>query len=268
MPRIPALIALSSPGERASMRSHEPVAFQRPQAFKPNVIVADGGEVTIRLYDEIDAWGWWGISASEFAQVVDALPPATSVINLHLNSPGGDIFDGVAITNLLRSHKARIRVQVDGLAASIASVIAMAGDELVMAPNSEMMIHDGWSGCRGNAEAMRKAADLLDHLSDNIAGAYAGKAGGTPAYWRELMKAETWFSAEEAVAAGLADAVLEPEAAPAAPAARSFALLDTFKYKGRDQAPGPGRSTPPAPASSPARAQAAVLRHNARKART
>lgn len=239
----------------------------RPQAFKPNVIVADGGEVTIRLYDEIDAYGWWGISASEFAQVVDALPANTSVINLAINSPGGDIFDGVAITNLLRAHKARIRVQVDGLAASIASVIAMAGDELVMAPNSEMMIHDGWSGCRGNADAMRKAAALLDHLSDNISTAYATRAGGTPASWRELMKAETWFSAEEAVAAGLADSVLAPEAAPAAPSG-AFALLDTYKYRGRALAPAPGStSTSPSPAYSTARGRAAVLRHNARKAR-
>src|SRR5690606_8034659 len=102
-------------------------------------------------------------------------------------------------------HQAHVTVIVDSLAASIASVIAMAGDRVVMAKNATMMIHDGHGLSIGNAADMREMADLLDKVSDNIASVYAERAGGDVAEWRERMRAETWYSADEAVSAGLAD---------------------------------------------------------------
>ncbi|MBH1939135.1 Clp protease ClpP, partial [Streptomyces sp. AV19] len=127
----------------------------------------------------------------------------------------------------------------------IASVIAMAGDRIVMQPHSQMMIHDGSGLCVGNAADMRDMADLLDRQSDNIAGIYAERAGGTVKQWRTRMLAETWYSAQEAVEAGLADEVAKPgrpgreEGEPGdRPVANSWDL-SVFRHAGREQAPAP-----------------------------
>jgi ATP-dependent protease ClpP protease subunit len=207
----------------------EPItAFLEPSS-------TDNGVATIRLYDPIDSWGGdWGVSAKEFAAALDGLGPDVIEIHLHINSPGGEVFEGIAILNTLRNHPAKVVSVVDGIAASAASFIAMAGDEVVMGRNSELMIHDPSGLCLGNAEDMRTLAKLLDHLGDNIAGVYAGKAGGTVAGWRGAMLAETWYSADEAVAAGLADRVEQ-----AAPAAQNSFDLSVFTYAGRAKAPAP-----------------------------
>jgi len=115
--------------------------------------------------------------------------------------------EGVAIANVLRQHPADVTVWVDGLAASAGSVIAMAGDEIVMGIGAQLMIHDAWGRALGPADEMRQAAAMLDSTSDAIAATYAARAGGTTAEWRAVMVAETWYTAEEAVAAGLADRV-------------------------------------------------------------
>ena len=161
-----------------------------------------GGRATVRIYQEI---GYWGITAEDFAAELGAL--TASEIEVQINSPGGDVFDGVAITNILGAHPARIVAVVQGIAASAASFIATSADELVMNPGSMLMIHDASGGVWGWADDMRQMAVLLDQISDNIAGMYAVKAGGTAAEWRERMLAETWYTAEEAVTAGLADSV-------------------------------------------------------------
>ncbi len=219
----------------------QPCTGRQPLAFVPLVGDEDGTAV-LRVYDPIDSWGGdWGISAKEFAAALDELPEGTERIRLHLNSPGGEVFEGLAILAQLRRHRATVTTVVDGLAASIASVIALAGDELVMSANAELMIHDAWGICMGNAADMRSLAQTLDHLSDNVASVYAGKAGGTTADWRGLMLAETWFGAEEAVAAGLADRI---EGSPEAEAAVAAGFdLSGFKYAGRAAAPAP--ATPP-----------------------
>lgn len=191
------------------------------------------GPATVHIYDEI---GYWGITASDFVAELSQLNAAA--IDLHLNSPGGEIFDGIAIMNALRSHPATVTTYVDGLAASIASVIAMAGDRVVMAPNSQMMIHDGSGLCIGNASEMREMATLLDRQSDNIASVYAAKAGGELADWRALMMAETWYTAEEAVEAGLADEVSSTASAPLANSHNSWDL-SIFRYTSRTEAPAP-----------------------------
>jgi ATP-dependent protease ClpP protease subunit len=203
-------------------------ALTRPTNSEPTVGV-DGATATIRLYDPIDGWGgWWGMSAAEFADAIDKLPAEITEIRLLINCPGGDVFDGVAITNILGAHPARIVAVVQGLAASAASFIGVRADELVMNPGSMLMVHDASAVAYGWAEDLRQMADLLDKVSDNIAGMYAAKAGGTAAEWRATMLAETWYTAEEAVAAGLADrvgaaseddapAAVEPEPEPFSP---------------------------------------------------
>ena len=200
-------------------------------------IVNQDDSADLYLYDEI---GFWGIPATMVVeQLLDITSPAVTV---HINSPGGDVFDGIAIYNALRDHHATVTVRVDALAASAASLIAMAGDEIHMNRGSQMMIHDASGVAMGNAATMREMMNLLDRVSDTIAGIYAVRAGGDVGGWRELMRAETWYSANEAVSAGLADdldkTVPDEDAAPVA--ARFDLALTSFLYAGRGQAPTPG----------------------------
>jgi len=180
---------------------------ERPRNEAPAVRI-EGATATLRLFDPIDSWGeWWGMSAKEFASVLDGLPSHITTIELLINSPGGDAFDGLAIVNVMRSHPARTVAMVEGLAASAASFIACAADETVMAPNSTLMIHEAMGVCIGNANDMLDFGALLDKLDGNLADIYATKSGKPVDEIRDLMHAETWFTADEAVAAGLADSV-------------------------------------------------------------
>lgn len=163
----------------------------------------DTGDFTdVVIYSEI---GYWGVEAATFIR--DLQMVTTPNINLRINSPGGDVFDGIAIYNALVAHPAKVTSYVDSLAASIATLIALAGDEVEMGKYSMWMIHDASGGVGGNAEDMRAMADLLDKISQNIAQAYADASGGDADDWRALMKAETWYTADEAVTAGLATRV-------------------------------------------------------------
>jgi ATP-dependent Clp endopeptidase proteolytic subunit ClpP len=204
-------------------------------------IRTDGSTATLRLYDPIDSYGeFWGVSAKEFASTLDSLPEGTSEIRLHINSPGGEVHEGLAILNALRAHPARVVAVVDGLAASAASFIATGADELVMGRNTELMIHDAWGVAIGPAEDLRQLADRLDSLSANIASIYAEKAGGELAGWREAMRTETWYSAQEAVDAGLADSVLaKPDPEPTAAPAKARWDYSLFAHAGRAAAPAP-----------------------------
>lgn len=197
----------------------------------------DDGRAEILLYGEIDSY--FGVDAADFIRDL-ATVDAPEVL-VRINSPGGDIFDGVAILNALRGHDARIIVQVDSLAASAASVIAMAGDEIIMNANAQLMLHNAWALVVGSSVDMQRAADMLERQNDNIADIYASRAGGTVADWRAVMDDETWMNAEEAVDAGLADSIttLDPKAATAA--ARAAASFDRsrFRYDGRQSAPAP-----------------------------
>jgi HK97 family phage prohead protease len=192
------------------------------------------------VFDEIG--GSFGVSAKQFAEDLQAIEAPT--INVRINSPGGSVFDAIAIYNALNHHPARIVTYVDALAASAASVIAMAGDEIVMMPGSQMMIHDASAVHDGNAADMAKMGTFLDRQSNNIADLYRMRAGGDIAEWRDLMLAETWMFASEAVDAGLADRVQEAPK-PADPElvdkmARTFDL-GQYRYAGRRAAPGPAQ---------------------------
>ena len=155
--------------------------------------------------DIFDAIGWYGVDAGQFARDVRALDAQQITVNI--NSPGGDVFDGITILNALRQHPARTVANVMGLAASAASFIACGCDEVVMAQNSTLMIHDASGIVIGNAQDMTEMAAVLDQISDNIASIYAAKAGGTPENWRAVMRGEKWYTAQVAVDAGLADRV-------------------------------------------------------------
>lgn len=183
----------------------------------------------IYIYDEI---GYWGNSAKDFADELNKIDSAELVV--HLNSPGGEIFDGLAIYQALKNHKASVTIMVDGLAASIASVIAMAADRLVMAPKATMMIHDGWTMGVGNAAEMRKLADLLDKQSEIIASAYADRTGQDANFWRDRMRDETWYNAQEALDAGLIDEIEGQEKK-----ADDAFDLGVFAHAGRESAPEP-----------------------------
>jgi ATP-dependent protease ClpP protease subunit len=191
-------------------------ADSRPQNAIP-AIKMDGTVATLRLFDPIDSWGeWWGMSAKELAQALDDLPAHIATIEVLINSPGGDAFDGLAMVNVLRAHPAQTRAVVQGIAASAASFIACACDETVMAPNSTMMIHDAWGMCVGNADDMLSFGTTLDQLSGNLADIYAAKSGKSSDDMRTAMKAETWYTAEEAIAAGLANSLGSAEPEPVA----------------------------------------------------
>ena len=159
-------------------------------------------ESEIMIYDFI---GYGGVSADDFIRELADIK--ASKITLRVNSPGGDVFDGIAIFNAIARHKANVTAYVDGIAASAASFIVMAADTAIMSPHAQMMIHEAHGLALGPADDMRKMADILDKSSDNIAAIYAKRAGGTIADWRVKMREETWFSDQEAVAAGLADRI-------------------------------------------------------------
>jgi HK97 family phage prohead protease len=195
---------------------------------------------TVLIFDEIG--GSFGVNAEDFARDLEQID--APLIRVRINSPGGSVFDALAIYNALNHHPARIQVFVDALAASAASIVAMGGDEIVMMPGSQMMIHDASAVQDGNAEDMAKMSTFLDRQSANVADLYRLRAGGEEAEWRALMRAETWMFAREAVALGLADRVEAPPKAPDVERpdvmTRSFDLSG-FRYAGREAAPAPAR---------------------------
>lgn len=172
---------------------------------------ADGN--TIYLYDvivssEIEAEWFGGVTPM---QVADQLKDMTGDVALRINSPGGDVFAAVAMSQILREYSGKITAHVDGYAASAASIVACAADECVMAPGSMMMIHKAWTIGIGNSDDMIATADLLEKIDGQIAQGYADKSGKEASSFVAAMAKETWYTDAEAVDAGLADRVAEPE---------------------------------------------------------
>lgn len=164
-------------------------------------------EATLYIYDEIS---WFGIEANDFVRELNAQTAET--INIRINSPGGSFFDGVTIYNAIKQHKSNVIIHVDGLAGSIASVIAMGGKELHMAKSSYLMIHEPWSIAIGTAADMKSEADLLENISGTIAEIYADKSGINIEKIKEMMDQETWLKGKEAVEMGLADKISASDA--------------------------------------------------------
>ena len=183
---------------------------------------ADPAVLELYIYGDVegDGYDWWRdevirseTSANTFREELAAHPDVTQ-INIYINSYGGSVFEGTAIYNQLKRHPAHKTVYVDGFACSIASVIAMAGDEVVMPRNALMMVHNMMMGVCGNAAELRKAADDLDKINEAGREAYLQKAGDklTPEVLAQLEDDETWLTAEECIRYGLADRYAERDA--------------------------------------------------------
>lgn len=182
-----------------------------PQSSWYSIKALSRGTVEVLLYDEIGAWG---ISAQQFAKDLKAVGDV-SRIDLRVHSPGGDVFEGTAIYNLLKHHPARVEGYVDGLAASMATVILMACDVVYIPENGLMMIHKPWGITGGDADDMRRYVELLDKIEDTMVMAYASKTGKSAEDIKALLKEETWMTGKEAIEAGFADQLTEPLAAAA-----------------------------------------------------
>jgi len=165
----------------------------------------------IYLYSEI---GYWGITAGQFADALNAQRGKS--ITLRINSPGGDVFDGLAMYSLLSTWPAPVTAQIDGLAASAASVVMLGASSVSMTKGAFVMVHNAWGVSLGNANDMRDFASVLDQIDANLADLYAAKSGASAKDWRDIMSAETWFNADQAIAAKLVDNVIDAPAAKAA----------------------------------------------------
>lgn len=184
---------------------------QRPGWYAITNAASAGLPTQVSIYDEI---GFFGVAAGEF---MADLKGVGGDIELHINSPGGDVHDGIAIYNQLKQRAGQIHVIIDGLAASAASFIAQAASpgRLEIAPHAQMMIHNGFSMAIGDANDLRKTADLLDTITGEIAEIYAERSGKPADFWLAQMAAETWYTDQQAVDAGLADNI-HGQAAPSA----------------------------------------------------
>jgi ATP-dependent Clp protease protease subunit len=192
--------------------NRKPLAERKPG--KVEVKAAADGETEILLYDEI---GHWGVTAKEFNTALAAI---SGPVKVRINSPGGDVFDGLAIHNALKAHPAEVVCQVDGWAASAASIIAMAGAKCVMADNAMLMCHCAWTLAIGNKADMQETVGVLEKIDGQLAGIYAKKSGKSSEECAAMMDGEgkadgTWFTAAEAKAWGLCDEIVaaDPEEA-------------------------------------------------------
>lgn len=177
---------------------------------------ANQTEGELYLYGDISTYSWWGdeITPNQFKEDLDTLGDIAT-LHVYINSNGGDVFAGQAIHSMLKRHKAQVVVHIDGLAASIASVIAMAGDRVVMPRNAMMMVHNPWIRAGGNAEELRKIADDLDKICESLVAAYQDKTGLTIEEIQTLLDAETWMTADECVEKGFADEIEQSKAVAA-----------------------------------------------------
>ena len=172
----------------------------------------------VYLFNDI---GTFGITAQNFIDEIKEYEDTE--LNIHINSLGGEVFEGMAIYSIIQRRKAKTTVYIEGIAASIASVIALAADEVIMSENSLLMIHNAWGGTQGEAKDMRKQAEILDKITNEIAEVYVKKSGIPYNEVIRMMDEETWLTAEEAVALGLVDSISEP--------IKVAAKYDVSKYK-------------------------------------
>ncbi|WP_068791902.1 head maturation protease, ClpP-related [Brevibacillus laterosporus] len=181
----------------------------RPKFWSFKVNNQNKGE--LYLYGIIENYSWWGdeLTPKTFQAELDALGDDISELHVYINSDGGDVFAGQTIYSMLKRHKAQVIVHIDGIAASIATVIAMAGDIIHMPRNASMMIHGPWTYISGNAEQLRKRADDLDAAKEGMIAAYQEKTGIDRDVLLPMLAVDTWLTAEKAVELGFADVIDE-----------------------------------------------------------
>jgi ATP-dependent Clp endopeptidase proteolytic subunit ClpP len=206
---------------------------------------AEQSQTEISIFDEI---GYWGITAKQFITDLKSVDPSHNIL-LRIHSPGGEVFDGNAIYNALKRHPGGVTVQIEGLAASMATVIALAGSPVKMAANGFFMIHNPWGLSIGDADDMREQADLLEKIQTGIVNAYVAKSGQTAEQIQEWMDAETWMTADEALAAGFIDEITEAYAMAAS--ANKFACIGKFKNIPQNLTPSEIVMSNPAPTPEP-----------------
>lgn len=180
---------------------------------------------------ELIGGGFWssGITAKQVTEALDKMKDIKT-LNVYINSEGGDVFEGKAIYNAIKRHSARKVVHVDGIAASAATLVAMAGDEIRTAANATWMIHEVWTVAMGNASELRAAADVLEKENGSLADTYVRRTGNSAEQVREWMAAETWMNAQEALDRKFTDKITEDEEEePAAAAATRRPLLAVYK---------------------------------------
>lgn len=197
----------------------------------------DDTEATIYLYDmivstDVEAEWWGGVSPEAFVKALNDITAPT--IHLRVNSPGGSVFAARAIEQAIRMHKSKVVAHVDGLAASAASFLIMAADEIRMAPGSFLMIHKAWTWTAGNANDLRKESDLLEQIDASLVKTYATRSGQETEAIAQWMADETWIEADRAVELGLADGVDDTNA-------DNTVKWDTSAFK---NAPKPTDNTP------------------------
>lgn len=178
------------------------IASGQPLRLSPQAKV-EGEEATIYLYDAIG--GWFGIAAAEFVQELNGLKAKT--IHLRINSPGGSVFEAEAIQTAIQQHGAKVVAHIDGMAASAATYVALAADEIEISDGGFFMIHNAWGVAIGSAVEVRAYADLLDKISENISQDYQNKTGKSAEQITDWMNTETWFSASEALEHGFVDRI-------------------------------------------------------------
>jgi ATP-dependent protease ClpP protease subunit len=195
-------------------------------------LVRQDGILEMLCYEEIgeDFWSGGGITAKSVKQQIDSAGIYSSIL-LRINSPGGDAFEGVAIGNLLKATGRQVNVVIDGIAASAASIIAMCGNTITMAPNSMMMIHKAWTFALGNADDLRKMSGTLDKIDGAIALTYVDRTGKTVDEITAMMTEETWMSAADCLRDGFCTAISndDEEDGAAMNLARKFKALDRFQ---------------------------------------
>lgn len=203
--KLPSIQAFDRPADDMT-----PVPADKALArWTPGIQAArEGDDVSISIYDVIgeDFWTGEGVTSKRIAAALRTIGNRDVVVNV--NSPGGDFFEGIAIYNLLREHPHKVTVKVMGLAASAASIIAMAGDEIEISEIGFLMVHNAWAVAIGNRHDMREAAETMEPFDDAMAGLYAARAGVEKAEAAGWMDKETWFNGSQAIEAGLADRLL------------------------------------------------------------
>lgn len=185
----------------------------------------------LMVYDEIGAsWFSEGVTAKAIKEQIDAAGDVSKIV-VRLNSPGGDVFEGAAIYSLLSQHPAEIECYVDGLAASAAFTIAMAGDSIHVSETGMMMVHNAWGVAVGDAGDMRKTAETLDKINVTMRDLYAKRSGMDAEEMQAVMDAETWLTGAEAVEKGFADDVIASDPAQSKAARALAASFDLKAYK-------------------------------------
>jgi ATP-dependent protease ClpP protease subunit len=206
--------------------------------------------VVVHVYDTIGADLFFGgVDAAELVAEIEALDDDTE-LEARINSPGGYAWDGLTIANALMRHPGPTSTYVDGLAASAASIVALAGDTVTISKYGQMMLHNAHGGVYGTAEELKAGAEVLGKLNNSMADFYADRAGGDAADWRRVMSRETWYNAEEAKTAGLATAVDESAKREESEQAVALTLPTAaayYKYPGREAAPAPTASAADGP---------------------